>query len=223
MTFSYAFLLTVLLLLFLLEPVAEVTRYGYTVLQVLSTAVLVAGGLIVGDNRRLLIVVLLLALPSLVLGWSSSVAPSALAAAGHAAFAGAFVAFVASLILIRLLKEEEITADTIIGGICVYLLIGLFFFQLFTLIEFVRPQSFLGVDSPGAAGPASAPLDAWIPELLYFSFATLTTLGYGDITPATAPPRTLAALEAVIGQVYLTVLVARLVGLHISQRRNPER
>jgi hypothetical protein len=60
-------------------------------------------------------------------------------------------------------------------------------------------------------------------EMRYFSFTTLTTLGYGDIVPHSAGARTLAVLEAVTGQIYLTVLVARLVGLYIvheSNRRN---
>jgi hypothetical protein len=53
--------------------------------------------------------------------------------------------------------------------------------------------------------------------VLYFSFATLTTLGYGDIVPVSAIARTLATLEAITGQLYLAVLVARLVGLHIAE------
>jgi hypothetical protein len=103
-----------------------------------------------------------------------------------------------------------VTADKIYGALCVYLLIGLTWGFMFLTLEGVQPGSFsLGQGQPNgiAKDPAT---------LVYFSFVTLSTVGYGDITPLSPPARSLAFMEAIIGQIYLAVLVARLVGLHIA-------
>ena len=103
----------------------------------------------------------------------------------------------------RLFKVRKVTADTIKGGVCAYLLIG---FTWVTLYRLASPDSF-----NIAAGK----------EMMYvhFSFTTLTTLGYGDITPKTRFAAILTNSEAIIGQLFLTIFVARLVGLYIAEER----
>jgi voltage-gated potassium channel Kch len=100
--------------------------------------------------------------------------------------------------------------DKIFAAICVYLLMGYAWTFIYALLEELQPGSFVALS-------AVAPNDyvARYMEMRYLSFMTLTTVGYGDIVPHSPATRTLAALEAVAGQIYLTVLVARLVGLHI--------
>ncbi len=108
--------------------------------------------------------------------------------------------------LYRIFSEKMITADTIQGGIAVYFLSGLlwaFFYQI--LLAFDSSAISLPVHTSGEFS-----------ELIYFSFVTLTTLGYGEITPVSWMAQNLTLLEAVWGQTYLVVLVARLVGLHLS-------
>ncbi len=109
----------------------------------------------------------------------------------------------------HVLSGGSITVNKIAGGICIYMLIALVAALVFAILDEVDPKSFKGV----RADDVHAFSDA-----LYFSFVTLTTLGYGDITPATPFARTLCAMLAVIGQIYLTVLVASLVALHIGER-----
>ena len=94
----------------------------------------------------------------------------------------------------------------IMGAICVYFLIGLIWADVFFILETLQPGSFQ--IPPEQVGQAT---------LDYFSYVTLTTLGYGDITPISAPARSLSLLEAMMGQLYLAVLIARLVGIHIAQ------
>ncbi len=111
----------------------------------------------------------------------------------------------------RIFSETTVTADTIQGGIAVYFLSGLlwaFFYQ--TLILF-NPDAILFSDH----------VQGEFSDIIYFSFVTITTLGYGDITPVSRMAKNLALLEAVWGQTYLAVLVARLVGLHLSGSQNP--
>jgi hypothetical protein len=105
----------------------------------------------------------------------------------------------------------ELNANRLVGAVCVFLLLGLIWAFAYSLLELVAPDSFRGF-SPGH-GPGFD--TGWI----YFSFVTLTTLGYGDITPVTATARTLAYMQAIAGQFYVAVLVAGLVSAYISHKQ----
>jgi hypothetical protein len=135
------------------------------------------------------------------------------------ALASVIVALMAISIM-RHLVTHEVTADNVAGAMCAFLFIGLGFGMLFTIMESLQPHSF--VSSSGSlpaelADPVSRPS-----ALTYYSFITLTTVGYGDVLPATPLARILAALEAVLGQFYLAVLVAGLVGIRVSSRGSPQ-
>ena len=106
--------------------------------------------------------------------------------------------------------KGAVTADKIYGALCVYLLIGLTWGFMFLTLEGFQPGSF----QFGQARSSGIEKDP--ATLVYFSFVTLSTVGYGDITPLSPPARSFAFMEAIIGQIYLAVLVARLVGLHIA-------
>jgi hypothetical protein len=95
----------------------------------------------------------------------------------------------------------------------VYLFIGFMWAMLFALLDQLQPGSFHFPET-WTQGPAGADTARYV----YFSFVTLATLGYGDIVPKTVDASGLVVAEAVVGQLYLTVLVARLVGLHLSGR-----
>ncbi len=112
-----------------------------------------------------------------------------------------------------LLRAERVSQDTVIGGICVYLLIGLCFALSFIIMTEL---------SPGALSQEGNPLIRSISDpsahstmCLYFSFVTLTTLGYGDVSPVSEMARMFAVAEALIGQLYLAIFVARLVALYV--------
>jgi hypothetical protein len=109
----------------------------------------------------------------------------------------------------RIFSERVVTFETIKGGISVYLLMGLLWAFLYTIFYVINPES-LSISPP----------DATIADLVYYSFVTLTTLGYGDILPTAWHTRNLAFMEAVIGQIYMTVLIARLVGLHLANPKD---
>jgi len=125
-------------------------------------------------------------------------------------FACLFYVFMVIVILQYLFKEKVITVDMIVGAICVYFLIGMMWASIFSIIEILEPGSF---QSP--EGMASE-----LSHFSYYSFVTLTTLGYGDITPITATARSLSLLEAITGQLYIAILIARFVGIHIAQSTN---
>jgi hypothetical protein len=105
-----------------------------------------------------------------------------------------------------LLGIGAVSMNRIVGALCIYLLLGVLWAVLFAFVQLVDAEAF--------SYASRAPGDP-IEHLLYYSFVTLTTLGYGDITPVHSVARTLAYLEAVVGQLYLAVLIAGLVARHV--------
>lgn len=116
-------------------------------------------------------------------------------------------------VLARVLQERRVTMNTIYGALTAYFLVSLFWGFMYDAIEEIEAGSFA---FPGE------PHESHTDELLYFSLVTQTTLGYGDVTPVKSIARTLAAIQAVIGQVYLVVLVARLVALQVTHSTDGE-
>lgn len=131
-----------------------------------------------------------------------------------------FMAFTGGAILGHLAREKRVSLDTILGGVCVFLLIGVVFGYAFSMIETLLPGSLLEGGRPLQPNPLVNAQVERRPQSIYFSFITLTTVGYGDITPARALARALAILEAVAGQIFLTTFLAFLVGNYLAQRQD---
>lgn len=122
--------------------------------------------------------------------------------------------FTAFFILRRiLLRTTRVSADTINGAICVYLVMGLGWAQGYELLSTLAPGSF-------ASGNEVITANHSFEGFIGFSFITLTTLGYGNIVPLTARAEALAIAEAITGQLYVAVLLARLVAMQIADRRD---
>ncbi|MDJ0898520.1 MAG: potassium channel family protein [Xenococcus sp. MO_188.B8] len=121
---------------------------------------------------------------------------------------------VAVLLILRdILFCQPITADTIRGGICVYFLIGFVWALLYGIVASFDPQAF---SQPLIRGTSYS--DESYSKVIYFSFVTLTTLGYGDIIPISPLATMLTNLEAIIGQMYPAILISILVGGYLSGR-----
>ncbi len=110
------------------------------------------------------------------------------------------------MILKHLIIEQEITADMIMGGACAFVLLGFAWAYAYYLLEIFHPNSLTVTQA----------LNDDISDYIYYSFVTLTSVGYGDILAVSPQARGLAILEAIVGQLYLAIMVARLVSLHIS-------
>ncbi len=175
----------------------------------IAVAIPVAGVYAVGDNRRNLIIATTLGVASLLGGLEALAEVELLpGSALGLVMALVFYLFVAGVIIAHVLGHEEVVSDTLFGAACVYLLLGLIWMVAYTLLERVHPGSF-DFDSVDAASGVPGIFD-----FLYYSFVTLTTLGYGDVTPLTPRARSLAILEAIVGVLFVAVLIARLVGLY---------
>jgi len=119
---------------------------------------------------------------------------------------------VATIASVRKIAAENVmSANRITGAICVYLLLGVIWSVLYALLEFVLPGSFAGIADQSEA--------AWSPDWIYYSFVTLTTLGYGDMLPLTFSARALSYIETIFGQFYLAILVAGLVSAYLASKQ----
>ena len=226
-------LLGAMLLLLLSAPVVprlwSPTLAHFTV-NLVYGLILLSAVFAVSQSRTSVLIATLLALPAFLLHeLRFLLGPDALLGASHV-FSVCLLAYTIFVLLKYLFSSERVTLNTICAALCVYLLIGLLWANVYSLTEIVEPGAF--VDNVAAdAEPVAADADRKAMRLdgvksiypLYFSLVTLTTLGYGDIVPTAPAARMLAAVEAVVGQLYLAVLVARLVGLHISQSREGSR
>ncbi len=203
---KFFYLLIALLLVVLVFPVLEALGRAGFIFGIFYSGILLSAAIAVSESRRYFVLALLLVGPAFVISWAANVMGSSRLDFVADLFSVLFLVLVTVLILSDVLKSERVTSEKIFGALSVYLLLGIIWMILYSIADFVWPGSFQAGQDPILKGG----------RLIYFSFVTLTTLGYGDIVPMTPLARSLATVEALTGQLYLTVLVARLVGLHIA-------
>ncbi len=204
----FLFLLVSILLLLALQPFLVGFVGLSKLLNIFLSAVLISAVYAVSMKKQTAIVGFLLAVPMFLGMWSHQFVSMPRLHLLSLAFGILFLGYIVIHILGYIFCAEQISRDVIYGALVVYLLLGILWSFSYTLLEGLQPGSFnIPVGQTGE-----------MRELFfYYSFITLTTLGYGDITPLSAPANSLSLLEAVVGQLYLAVLVARLVGVHIAQ------
>lgn len=126
-----------------------------------------------------------------------------------------FLTYVIALVTGVVFRAPVVDGNILCGAAALYLLIGVLLGIIYALIEIILPGAFS--IQPAEIPPHSTVVPVTTGWLIYFSFTTLTTVGFGDVLPSSDIARSLAVLEAVIGQILLVVMMARLVGLHVAQ------
>ena len=211
-------LLTSLILLLVALPVVQLISGATPRFTILLTFVLVAA-IVVNSQQRWIFIAAgfagIAAIAGILFAEITDSLPALIVA--HV-LALVLLSFTTLVMLNSLIQTEEVSNDTIVGGMCVYLLFGLCFAMTFILFTEFHPGSFVYEGEAIARSAADPSLHAT--RLLYFSFVTLTTLGYGDVTPKSDIAQMFTVAEALIGQLYLTIFVARLVSLYVGTRRN---
>ena len=187
---------------------------GLIALDVVLSLILVAGISTLCHNRASLAGALLFGVPTLAARWLSYVWYHPELYLVSLVGVTAFFVYNAILVIWFVMRQRHITAETIYGALVGYLLLGLSWGVAFLLLEELHPGSF---NLPAQLRPASADL---IVDMISYSFITLTTVGYGEIYPVMPGARSLSTVEAILGQFYMAVFVARLIGLRISQSGN---
>lgn len=210
----FGWLLLSLLLLLLVSAVTSGHPGGDILIIVLIGLTLITGIYPLSHRKSFLLISGFFAMLTFTALWIAFFSKSGFAA-GVSLIAGyVFFFYNAIVILLALLSRQKISFDDLAGAVSAYLLLGLSGAFVFAFFDLISPNSIAASSSvvPEAQSPHG--LESLV-DYIYFSFTCLTTLGFGDLVPVTAPTRVFAYLEAVIGQIYLTILVARLVGLHL--------
>jgi len=207
----FSFLLFSLLFLLIIHPFFMEHPLGSLLLNLLLSIILISGMYTIAEKKFTLHLALILVILTLASRWLGYVYEQneLLLGLGYF-FAMAFFVVTTVLILVHIAREREVTANTIYAALSAYLLMALSWAFAFSLLELIQPGSFNFPDK-SAVGHHFI-----LARLIYYSHVTITTVGYGDITPKSFPARNFSNVEAIMGQIYMTVLVARLVSLQIS-------
>jgi hypothetical protein len=207
-----AALLIALLVLIVVAPLIPPERYWFLV-ELIFDAILLAGVYSVGPGKHRW-PFLILTVVTFGARWGESLSGYRTLDVGALAITVVWLVYAVSIIVAHLFKSRDVTVDTIMGAIVPYLLVAIAFAMSFEIIEIRSPGSFSGL-------PENALYDR--PELgdamIYFSLVCITTMGYGDIVPVSSLARPFVVMEGVFGQLYLAVMIARLVGLHLVSER----
>jgi hypothetical protein len=208
---GHRLLLASIMLLILASPFMAVNPTFSWLLEVILVLVLLAAARTVGGRGRWFHIALVLGLAALLSQLAVLSPQWGWAETGRYVAIPLFLFFVCGMLLRDIvLRSETVTTDLILGAVNVYLMIGIGFAFIYGLIEILQPGSFTGLEEL-----ASTP--DRVLYFLYFSFITMSTLGYGDISPLTPHGMTATYIEAIFGQLYLAILVARLVAIYIGR------
>ena len=201
--------------IFILNSLSEigVIRTSF-VRDVLFSLILISGVMALAESRFVTVLAVLLAVATLAVRWVKIFFPGVGLATLDTFLSLSFFGILAGVVLLQVFRKGPITVHRIMGAVVVYLLLGLMWAFAYELIALYQPESF----NLGAPPVADGGEDI-TGRLIYFSYITLTTLGYGDITAVHPVARALAMLEAVIGQLFPAILLARLVSMELYSRR----
>ena len=199
------YLFTTLLAMIMLAPFIEGTHGGVLTRNVINVFVVLSAVAAVGRSLVSFLTVLTLALPALVLRWLSVSANNTYFVDLALGFDVAVYATAIALLLRYVFDREVMTSDRLWGAASAYLMIGLLWSFLFAIVDRIHPGSF---SVRGAISPLA------LHDLIYFSFSSLTTTGFGDIVPVGRIAKTVATLQVIVGQLFIAILIAKLVGVY---------
>ncbi len=211
---SFFYLFVALIVLLLLYPFFEGQAYGRPIMALLISVILLSAIYAVSDSLRDIIIAVLLGIPFMLFNWLAQleIIQESIWLSGIT-YAIPFYLFTTFHILYVIAKSKKVTANILYGAVCVYLLFGLVWASIYFMVEQISPGSFQFAEFADINGKAG-----W-GDFMYYSYVTLTNLGYGDITPVTARAKSFVILEAIIGVLYIAVMISRIVGLYITHRQ----
>jgi voltage-gated potassium channel len=210
--FSAVELLVALALLFFFFPFVEEVKGGDVIISILLSLVLLSAVLAVADRKGVFFIALALAIPAIAGRWINHFLPDLVPPLVFLVAGLALIAFVVANLLRFVLRAPSVNTEVLCASISAYLMLGLLWTVAYWLVAQVTPNAFAFNTATGTK-ETMAGFNAF-----YFSFITLSTVGYGDITPVSRIARWLAAAEAMTGLLYVTVLIARLVSLYSTPK-----
>jgi hypothetical protein len=210
-------LLIALGLLFTTAPFVEEIRGGDLILSIFLSLVLLSGVLAVAERKRVLVIAIVLAIPAIVGRWINHFQPHLIPPPIFLVAGLVLIIFVIGHLLRFILRAASVNTEVLCASISAYLMLGLLWAMAYWLVDRLTPGGAFSFNT--SMGPQS--MNGFTG--FYFSFVTLSTVGYGDITPVSTIARWLAAMEAMTGLLYVAVLIARLVSLYSATKQAENR
>ena len=218
----FRILLGFIVLMLVVTPLIEAERFALGAIRIIVSVTLIGAVYGVGRRRRDLVIGGILATPSLIGRWLPGFTSSVPVFVMVTTTTGLFLAFTAYVIIVEVARAETVTFDTIFGASCGYLLIGSVWAFAYSIINTIMHPGFIFTNVAALPPKPDLMQKSQLVSLFYFSFITLTSTGFGDILPLAPIAKALAVCEAVIGQFYVAILVARLVSLQILSSHNDD-
>jgi hypothetical protein len=212
--FSTVQLLVALVVLLVSAPFVEELEGGHFILSLLFSLVLIAAVFAVANRKRSLVIALVLAIPAIIARWINQLRPDLVHPTVFLVCALVLLAFVIGHLLYFVLRAPVVNVDVLCASIAAYLMLGLTWTVAYWLVDQLTPGGAFSFNTTRGAHSMNGFTG------FYFSFITLSTVGYGDITPVSQAARWLAAMEAMTGLLYVAVLIARLVSLYSTAKSN---
>src|SRR2546429_932530 len=201
-------LLIALALFFIWAPFVEEIEGGELIVSGLFSLVLLAGVVAVADRKRVLVIAIVLAIPAIAGRWINHFRPDLIPPAVFLVAGLILIAFVVGNLLRFVLRAPSVNTEVLCASISAYLMLGLMWTMAYWLVDQLTPGGAFSFNT----NTGTRSMNGF--NAFYFSFVTLSTVGYGDITPVSRIARWLAAMEAMTGLLYVAVLIARLVSLY---------
>jgi hypothetical protein len=215
--FSTVQLLIALALLLLFFPFVEEIEGGNLIVSILFSLVLLSAVLAVAERKRVLIVTIVLAIPAIGGRWINHLRPDLIPSFVFLTSGLILIGFVVANLLRFVLRSPSVDAEVLCASISAYLMLGVMWTMAYWLVDQLTPGGAFAFSTNTGKSSMSG-FNAF-----YFSFITLSTVGYGDITPVSRIARWLAAMEALTGLLYVAVLIARLVSLYSASKLHEQR
>jgi ion channel len=212
--FSTVQLLIALALFFIWAPFVEEIEGGELIVSVLFSLVLLAGVVAVADRKGVLVIAIVLAIPAIAGRWINHFRPDLIPPAVFLVAGLILIAFVVGNLLLFVFRAPSVNTEVLCASISAYLMLGLTWTMAYWLVDQLTPGGAFAF----TANTGKESMKGF--NAFYFSFITLSTVGYGDITPVSRIARWLAAMEAMTGLLYVAVLISRLVSLYSIPKSN---
>jgi hypothetical protein len=207
--------ISLVVLIFVIFPLRQAGLSGRVFLDLVMVSLMISGALATKQNRIVTVITVALVIVGAVLLWAARFYPTPFFMIISSVFSTIILLLYVRIVLLVMFREGPVTWSRIQGGICAYLLLGMAWASAFNVVEQIHPGAFHFVTEPGN-------MDQLTLKLIYFSFATLTTVGFGDILPVHPFARSLAIAEAIVGQLFPAILIGALVAMAMQARPKPE-